>query len=362
MFEEYNPIENKIFRIINNEGEIINTAHKPELSDNDIINAYKSMFFSRTADAMSVSYQRQGRMFTYPPNFGQEAIAVAAGMVMKENDWLVPAFRELGAWLAKGATMKEIFLYYMGYEEGTAFNKSKRILPFAVPIASQLLHAAGIGYGINYKNLTDEAVFAFVGDGGTSEGDFSEALNFAGVWNAPVIFTVQNNQYAISMPLHKQTKAMNLAVKSLAFGISGIQVDGNDFFAMYAALAEARKMAIAGKGPVLIEALTYRKGAHTTSDDPTKYRSKEEEEKWDQTDPLKRLKGYLIKNKLWNIDEEALTEQYKKEIDSQFEAAEQYNPYELDDVFKYMYSEIPDELLRQKKEYEEFLKWKELRK
>lgn len=324
--------------------------------------AYKAMLFSRTADSMAVSYQRQGRMYTYPPNFGQEAISVAAGMIMKKNDWLVPAFRELGAWLAKGATLKKIFMYYMGYEEGTAFEKETRILPFAVPIGSQLLHAAGIGYAINFNNVTDEAVFAFVGDGGTSEGDFNEALNFAAVWNAPVVFTVQNNQYAISVPLRKQTRAINLAVKSLAFGIQGIQVDGNDLFAMYAAYQKAREWAVSGKGPVLIEALTYRKGAHTTSDDPTRYRSKEEEEKWDMTDPLKRVKSYLLKQNIWNGNEDSLIEQFKKEIDTQFEAAEKHEPYLLEDVFRFTFRDMPDELKRQKKEYEEFLKWKEARK
>lgn len=362
MYNEFKPIENKIFRLMDNNGIVSDTVHMPEISQADIIRAYKSMLFARTADLMAVSYQRQGRMYTYPPNYGQEAISAAAGMVMKDNDWLVPAFRELGAWLAKGATLKEIFMYFMGYEEGTAFKNVPKLLPVAVPIASQLLHATGIGYAINYNTIPDEAVFAFVGDGGTSTGDFNEALNFAAVWNAPVIFVVQNNQYAISVPIQKQSRAINLAVKSVAFGMTGIQVDGNDLFAMYAAMKEAREMAVSGKGPVLIEALTYRKGAHTTSDDPTKYRSKEEEEQWALTDPLMRLMHYMTDNKFWNEDETALIAQYKKEIDLQFEAAEQHTPYELDDVFKYTFTDMPEELQRQKKEYEAFLTWKEQRK
>jgi pyruvate dehydrogenase E1 component alpha subunit len=205
-------------------------------------------------------------------------------------------------------------------------------------------------------------VFAFVGDGGTSTGDFNEALNFAAVWKTPVIFIVQNNQYAISVPLKKQSAAINLAVKSVAFGMPGIKVDGNDIFAMYAALKEAHDFARNANGPMLIEALTYRIGAHTTSDDPTKYRSKEEEQEWAKTDPLKRLKQYLLDHELWKEDEEQLIAQYKKEVERQFEEAENYEPYQLDDVFKYMYVDMPDELKRQKVEYENFLAWKEARK
>lgn len=361
IFDEYKPIDNKLFQIIDNEGRLINPSYFPEISNDNLIKAYKSMLFARTADMMAVSFQRQGRMYTYPPNYGQEAISIAAGLLMRENDWLVPAFREMGAWLAKGATLKEIFLYFMGNEEGTVFKNAKNMLPISVPIASQLLHAVGVGYEINYHKK-DEVVFAFVGDGGTSTGDFNEALNFAAVWKTPVIFIVQNNQYAISVPLKKQSAAINLAVKSIAFGMPGIKVDGNDVFAMYAALKEAHDFARNANGPMLIEALTYRIGAHTTSDDPTKYRSKEEEQEWAKTDPLKRLKQYLLDHELWKEDEEQLIAQYKKEVERQFEEAENYEPYQLDDVFKYMYVDMPDELKRQKVEYENFLAWKEARK
>ncbi|MDP4188440.1 MAG: thiamine pyrophosphate-dependent enzyme, partial [Bacteroidota bacterium] len=213
IFDDFDPKEDKIFRIIDNEGVTVNDTLMPEIDDETVVKAYKAMLFARTADEMAVSFQRQGRMYTYPPNMGQEAISVAAGMVMRDNDWLVPAFREMGAWLAKGVSLKEIFLYYMGNEEGSNFKKANHMLPFSVPIGTHLLHAAGIGYSINYLKK-DEVVFTFTGDGGTSEGDFSEALNFAAVWKAPVIFTIQNNQYAISVPVRNQTKSLNLAIKS----------------------------------------------------------------------------------------------------------------------------------------------------
>jgi len=361
MFNEYDPKDDKLYQIMDNEGKIINPKEMPEIDKEDIVKAYKNMLFSRTADSMAISYQRQGRMFTYPPNNGQEAISVAAGLLMRENDWLVPAFRELAAWLAKGVTLKEVFLYYIGYEEGNTFRNAKNVLPFCVPISSQLPHAAGIGYSIKFQGK-DDVVFAFVGDGGTSEGDFSEALNFASVWKVPVIFIIQNNQYAISVPVERQTKSINLAIKSYAFGLKGIKVDGNDFFAMYSAIKNAMDFTREGNGPVLIEAFTYRKGAHTTSDDPSIYRTKEEEDKWEKADPIIRLKKYMDSKKLWNEDEEELIEQFKNEIDRQFTEAENFGAYPLEDVFKYTHVEMPEELKRQKMEYEKFLQWKEVRK
>lgn len=359
MFKEYSPLDDKLFQVMDNDGKIVNPAWMPEINDERLLKAFKDMLFARQADLMAVSYQRQGRMFTYPPNFGQEAISGGLAQVMREQDWLVPAFRELGAWLAKGATLKEVFLYFMGYEDGTVFEKAKNITPISVPIGSQLIHAAGIGYAINYKK-EDSVVYAIVGDGGTSTGDFHEALNFAAVWNAPVVFIVQNNQFAISVPFKKQTRSINIAVKGVAYGMACIKVDGNDLFAMTRALKEAEAHAREGKGPVLIEALTYRRGAHTTSDDPTKYRTKEEEEQWSCTDPIDRLRKYLVSKNLWDTaGEESLLAEFKKEVDRQFEAAENYPPYPLEDVFKYLYVEMTDDLKEQKVEHEKFLKWKE---
>jgi pyruvate dehydrogenase E1 component alpha subunit len=361
IFNDFDPKEDTIFRLIDNEGVVLNEALMPDIDDETEIKAYKAMLFARVADEMAVSFQRQGRMFTYPPNKGQEAISIAAGMIMRTNDWLVPAFRELGAWLAKKVSMKEIFLYYMGNEAGSHFKNAPHILPLSIPIASQMLHAVGIGYAIKYLKK-DEVAFTFVGDGGTSEGDFSEALNFGGVWKVPVVFTIQNNQYAISVPVRSQTNAINLAVKAYGFGIKGIKVDGNDFYAMFVAYKEAFEYAKAGNGPVLIEALTYREGAHTTSDDPTKYRDKEEEAIWAKADPLIRMKKRLEQKGIWKEDEEKLIEEYKIEVDKQFTEAENFTPYPLADVFQYMYVDIPDDLKRQKADYEQFLTWKENKK
>lgn len=360
IFRDFNPLEDKMLQIIDKEGKMIRKDLMPKLDDATIIDAYRQMLYERTADEMAVSYQRQGRMYTFTPNLGQEAIHIAAGMNIRHEDWLVPAFREMGTLLSKGVTMKEMFLFYLGNEWGGSFQQAHHTLPIAISIGTQLQHATGIGYSVKYRKK-DETVFTFIGDGGTSEGDFSEALNFAGVWQVPVIFTVQNNQYAISVPVQKQTNSINLAVKSVAFGIPGIKVDGNDFFAMYLAYKTAAEHARSGRGPVLIEALTYRLGAHTTSDDPSKYRKKEEEQLWGKSDPLIRLKRYMQDAGIWSIDEEQLREQYKAEIDKEFTAAEDEKSYPLEDVFRHMYSDMPDELRRQKSEYEQFLSWKERR-
>jgi len=361
IFKDFNPAEDKTFRIIDDDGKVINKTYLPELDNATIIKAYQSMLFARVADQMAVSYQRQGRMYTYPPILGQEALQIAAGMIIREEDWLVPAFREMGVMLAKGVTLKEIFLYYLGNEEGSNFSNANHVLPICVPIGSQLLHATGIAYSVKYQKK-DEVVFPFIGDGGTSEGDFSEALNYAAVWQVPVVFTIQNNQYAISVPVRNQTKSVNLAVKAVAFGMPGIKVDGNDFFAMYVAYKTAFDYARAGNGPVLIEAYTYRKGAHTTSDDPSKYRTKAEEQSWEKADPLERMKKFMNINGISIENEEALIEQYKAEVDKQFEEAENFRPYELEDVFNHMYVEMPEDLKRQKANYEQYLSWKEKRK
>ncbi len=362
LFTEFDPHKDKMFQVMDNDGTINNPDWKPEISDDLVLASYQFMLFERLADTMTISYQRQGRTFTYPPNMGQEAVHVGVGKLIRTQDWLVPAFRELGLWLLKGAKLSDLFMLWGGYEEGNAFSGTPRFLPMAVPIASQLLHAVGIGYALKYKK-EEGVVLAVVGDGGTSQGDFHEALNFASVWKVPVVFIIQNNGYAISVPVNKQTASKSLAIKSCAYGIPGIQVDGNDFFAMYRATQDAMAHAEAGKGPVLIEALTYRKGAHTTSDDPTLYRSREEEELWEQRDPIKRLRNYLVTKNLWKVEAEApLLESYKKEVEKEFAIYENHPPYKVEDVFKYHYKDMPPDLKQQQIAYEKFLNWQEAQK
>jgi pyruvate dehydrogenase E1 component alpha subunit len=358
VFAEYNPIEGKILQILDEEGNVREKEWMPPISDEQVVQAYKCMLLARLADLKAVSYQRQGRMFTYPPNLGQEAAAVGTAMAMQEEDWLVPAYRELGAWLWRGVSIKDVYLFWGGYEEGAKLASGKNIVPPCVPIASQIPHAVGIAYGLKYKRQKG-VVFCYFGEGATSEGDFHEAINFAGVWKAPVLFICQNNQYAISTPTKKQTASRNIAVKAIAYGLQGIVVDGNDLFAVYAAArASANRIRSGGEG-VLLECITYRRGAHTTSDDPSRYRPKEEESNWAAKDPLRRLRLYLVGKKLWKEeDDKTLETEYGKELDAKFEEASQY-PYKLEDAFRFMYTEIPDHLKKQRLEYEKYLAWKE---
>ncbi|MDP8231335.1 MAG: thiamine pyrophosphate-dependent enzyme, partial [Candidatus Zophobacter franzmannii] len=265
-------------------------------------------------------------------------------------------------WLAKGAHMHEVFLYFKGDEQGSKFVDAPHLLPSSVPIASQLLHGVGIGYSIKH-NKKPGVVFTFVGDGGTSEGDFHEALNFAGVWKVPVVFIVQNNQFAISVPRNRQTAAKTIASKGIGYGVPALHVDGNDIFAMYKAVKFAREYAEAGNGPVLIEAETFRTGAHTTSDDPSRYRTSEMEAEWAEKDPVKRLRQYLVSQKLWDeAKEEKLIEEYKEKVEFEFVKAEKMYGCELNDVFDNMFDELPPHLRKQKMEYEQYLQWKEGRK
>jgi pyruvate dehydrogenase E1 component subunit alpha len=359
-FEDFNPlggksVEENMYQILDKDGEVINKEDLPNFSNEDLLYLFKTMLFTRIIDEKALSYQRQGRMLTYAPNTGQEAAQVGSAYAMKKSDWLVPAFRELGAWLTHGATLKNIYLYWYGNEWGSHMPDVK-MLPVSVPIASQFQHATGLGMSINMKD-EDDVVIAYVGDGGTSQGDFHEALNFASVFNTPVVFIIQNNQYAISVPRKAQSKTKTLAQRALAYDIPGILVDGNDIFAMYAATKEAVDRAREGGGPTLIEAYTYRLGAHTTSDDPTKYREDSEVEKWKEKDPIDRLRKYLEKKDL--IDEDWVKKtrsELEKEVMTTFEEIESSSDTKIEDIFKYQYETMPPHLEEQLNDYKDYLK------
>jgi len=355
-FDIIKPIsEDQHYRILDIDGKIINEKDLPNLTDEQLLYLYRTMLFSRTIDEKVLSYQRQGRMLTYAPNIGQEAAQVGSAYAMEKDDWLVPAFRELGAWLVRGVPLKNILLYWYGNEWGSHFPEGVKVLPISVPISSQLQHAAGIGIANNIKGEKN-VVVTYVGDGGTSEGDFHEAINFAAVFNAPVIFIIQNNQYAISTRRAIQTKSETLAQKAIAYGIPGILVDGNDIFAMYSATKEAIDRARNGGGPTLIEAYTYRLGSHTTSDDPTLYRENEEVEQWKKKDPILRFKKYLLsKNLITEEWDDNLKEELEKIVTTTFEEIENKSDTEIDDIFKYHYEKMPPQLEEQLKEYKEFL-------
>lgn len=335
--ENFDPLKDPMIQIMDKDGNIVRPDLMPELSDEAIVRMYKTMRFSRIIDEKTLQYQRQGRMLTYAPNLGQEATQVGSAAAIKQTDWVAPSFRELGVWLYKGAPLKNIFMYWFGNEIGMHMPEDVRVLPVSVPIASQMQHATGLAYAARYRGLDDIAI-AYVGDGGTSQGDFHEALNFAAVADLPNVFIVQNNQFAISTRRKIQTKSATIAQKALAYGIPGIQVDGNDIFAMYAVTKEAVDRARSGKGPTLIEAYTYRMGAHTTSDDPTVYRDNSEVDEWKDKDPIDRLRKYMMNKGIWNEELEAeYSEEREKFVKATFEDVEKSGLTSLEDTFDYVY-------------------------
>jgi pyruvate dehydrogenase E1 component alpha subunit len=355
LIKKFDPLKKKMLAILDTEGNIIDQSLEPKIDDDKLLEMYKTMSLGRVADIKAIQYQRQGRMLTYAPNMGQEAAQVGSIAATEQRDWMVSAFRELNAWLYKGITLEQVFLYWYGNERGSEYSKDIKVTPVSVPIASQLNHAVGLAMASQIKG-EDHVSIAYVGDGGTSNGEFHEALNFAGVFNAPTIVLIQNNQWAISVPRSKQTKSETLAQKAVAYGIPGIQVDGNDVLAVYAATKEAVERARSGGGPTLIEAVTYRMGPHTTADDPSIYRSDDEVKEWELKDPILRFQKYLINKKLWSAEqEEAYQLELNEYVTETFKKVENSGLVPLEDIFKYHYEKMPAYLTEQYESYKTYL-------
>jgi pyruvate dehydrogenase E1 component alpha subunit len=318
----------------------------PELSVDQVRGLYRDMVMMRAFDEKALKMQRQGRMGTWPPIRGQEAVQAGVALAMADQDWLIPAFREHGIMVLRGVPLHLIYAYWAGDERGSAFPENVRCFPVAVPVGSQWQHGTGVGLSLKLRGENAAAV-VFGGDGSTSEGDFHEALNCAGVFQTRTLFVIQNNQWAISVPLSRQTASATLAQKAHAYGIPGIQVDGNDVFAVFSAASEALERIRAGGGPTLLEAVTYRLGDHTTADDASRYRDPEELREWEVRDPILRLQRYLERNELWDsVKEEVLEEEARAWVDGQIEEFEAMPPQEPGDMFAYMYAE-PTPLLRE---------------
>ncbi len=315
---------------------------EPQIADADLRRLYKTMLAARRLDERCFQLQRQGRLGTYAPGLGQEAASLGPVYPLTREDWLVPTFRELAAMLWRGWPMHQWLLFFGGHEVGNQAPPDVNDLPVCVPIASQCQHGMGIAWGCKLRGQGRVCV-TFCGDGGTSEGDFHEALNFAGVYKLPLIMIVQNNGWAISCPRSRQTAAPTLAQKAIAYGFDGMQVDGNDLLGVVVAVREAVAKARAGGGPTLIETLTYRLGVHTTADDPRRYRSDAEVEAWQQRDPLPRFRAYLQGKRL-------LDARIEQEVDAELEAAVRtYEQCRADPLafFRHMYAEMTPELQRQ---------------
>jgi pyruvate dehydrogenase E1 component alpha subunit len=318
----------------------------PKIPSQTMLKMYKAMLTARKFDEKLLALQRQGRVGTLAQVKGQEA-QVGAAAAVTTDDWMIPSFRELAVSTYRGTPLRNFVLLWGGDERGNFAPETPHDLPIAIPVGSQILHATGIAWGMKYQNKKQVAL-CFFGDGATSEGDFHEGLNFAGVLKVPAIYVCQNNQYAISVPVSKQTAAKTLAQKAIDAGIEGIRVDGNDVFAVYAATDYAVQKARKGDGPTLIEMLTYRLSDHTTADDAKKYRSEAEVKQWEKKDPIMRFKKFLMSEKLWSDkEEEKLLAEISKKIEDEVAKAENMKPPELADMFRFMYAEMTPQLKEQ---------------
>jgi pyruvate dehydrogenase E1 component alpha subunit len=335
----------------------VDQSLEPAIDGGTLLKLHRTMLLARRFDERLLSLQRQGRIGTFPPIRGQEAAHLGAVANLRASDWMIPAFREMAADIWRGRSLESIIIYNNGYNEGNRIPDDRNDLPISVPVGSQIPHAVGIAWSIKYRGRDDVAM-SFFGDGATSQGDFHEALNLAAVFQLPVVLVCQNNHWAISVPLAKQTRSKTLAQKAIAYAVPGIQVDGNDILAVYVAAQEAVERARAGGGPTLIECVTYRMAMHTTADDPKRYRSDAEVEKWRKRDPITRFQVYLAAKGL--LTEEAVKAEetaIAAEIQSAVERAEDEmkrlgDPLRL---FEHAYGEMPPYLKEQREDFIRFM-------
>jgi len=335
-------------QILNEKAEVCQDLPSFTNDPNALIDMYKAMVLTRVFDKKAVALQRTGKLGTYPSSLGQEAISVAVGSVMQPEDVLVPYYREYGAQFIRGVTMKEILLYWGGDERGMDYQGPQHDFPISVPIASQGPHAVGIAYAMKLRKEKRVAV-VFFGDGATSKGDFYESVNAAGVWNLPLIFIVNNNQWAISIRRENQTNCETIAQKAFAGGIDGEQVDGNDPIAMRAVFEKAVDKARSGQGATVIEALSYRLCDHTTADDATRYRDDAEVKAAWEKEPVVRLRQHLTNIGDWDDDkEQAHLEACSKQVEEQVNTYLDTPAQAPETMFDYMFETLPHDLALQR--------------
>lgn len=335
-------------QLLNQQGELCGPL--PSFAEDKavLLDLYSTMVRTRLFDKKAIALQRTGKMGTYAPINGQEAISTAIGHALRADDVFIPYYRDYAAQFQRGVKMSEILSYWGGDERGSQFASGSSDLPICVPIASQCLHAAGVAFSFNYRKEARVAVVC-LGDGGTSEGDFYEAMNVAGVWNLPLVFVVNNNQWAISVNINQQTATKTIAQKAIAAGFEGIQVDGNDLLATREVIGNAIEKARRGEGPTLIEALCYRLCDHTTADDATRYQPKIEVDAATKEEPIQRFKRFLEAKKIWNETEEtALINQSTAEVEAAVEEYLNRPQQALTSIFDNHFETLPDYLVLQK--------------
>ncbi len=334
------------YQILNEEGNLLRAM--PDLSTDRLLQLYRYMHLGRAFSNKIVALQRQGRATTFASLVGQEASSVGLAAPLQPQDWLTTSYREIASLIVKGVPTSTLVYSFRGYTP--IYPKEVHCMPVQIVIATQMLHAVGLSMAA--KIAGDNAVAVGVcGDGATSEGDFNEALNFAGVFKAPVVLFVQNNGWAISVPRHKQSATPTLAARGAGFGVPGVLVDGNDLLAVYDVMQRAVERARAGEGPTLIEALTYRIGAHTTADDPTRYRIASEIEEWQHKDPIVRIARFLKKQDLLTDEQDQqLINEVEAEINQAVTETEAMPTPAPDGFFDYMSANLSPRLQAQRED------------
>lgn len=349
-FGTFDPLAGQTLEIMEPDGTVDESLRPADLDDEKILDLYREMATLREVDAMAIRLQREGRMGTYAPVEGQEACQASAA-ALEKGDWIVPSYRDMGALYFHGISYEMTYRYWMGDEAGSAWPREKHATPISIPVGSQPLHAAGLAWAMKLQGEKN-AVLAYFGDGASSEGEVHEAMNFAGVFQLPVIFFCQNNQFAISVPRRRQNAAPTIAQRALAYGYEGIRIYGNDLMAVWGAVREAAEGARNGEGPKLIEAVTYRFGPHTTADDPTKYRTDEEVEEQRAFDPMRRLNKYLTAAGMWDEEKEkALWAEARKTAETVATDAEAANANPgISEIFDSTYETLPPYLVKQREQ------------
>ncbi|AMO58705.1 ABC transporter permease [Endozoicomonas montiporae] len=348
--KELNPIP--VYQYLDAEGEVIERLPGWTRNKDILLNYYCNMVLGRQADAKAIALQRTGKLGTYPSCLGQEAISTVFCSLMEKDDVLIPYYRDHPGLLARGIPLSDILLYWGGDERGSASEHWGKDFPNCVPIATQAGHAAGVAAALKIRHEPNIAVCA-LGDGATSKGDFSEALNLAGAWQLPVVFVINNNQWAISVPRTIQSGAPTLAQKGISAGLPSYQVDGNDVIALHEVLSEAMDRARQGKGATVIEAISYRLGDHTTADDASRYRSGDElQQAWNK-EPIKRLRTFLHHRGYWDEQQEqALIKDVGQQIEQNVQTYLNTPLPPVKDLFDYHYANMPSTLKQQKQEAE----------
>ncbi|MBI5571583.1 MAG: pyruvate dehydrogenase (acetyl-transferring) E1 component subunit alpha [Desulfomonile tiedjei] len=339
-----------LIQVMDPDGRIVDKSALKAIKESDMLEMYRLMNFTRLWNSKALSLQRQGRMGTLASVRGQEASNVGMGLALGPEDWFCPSFREYGAMFARGIRPEELYRYWGGDERGARPLEGSRVMPVCITVGSHLLHAAGIAWGAKIRGERI-AVMSSSGDGSTSQGDFHEALNFAGVFKLPVVFAIQNNHWAISVPVEKQTASETLAEKACAYGIRGARVDGNDIIAVYSTVKKLLDVARSDYRPALVELVTYRMDDHTTADDASRYRTKEMLAPWQGKDPIDRLRKYLSAEHGWDDQKEkGLIEELTAEVEQcvkEYEGAPHPPP---EQIFEHTYAELPWHLREEREE------------